>query len=141
MGEIISQGAITVLASHLFGQVFELCKKVVCLDYSKQVAFGETKGICDLYKRQHLNGDLSVENFLSGQENSTTNSIEQCVTEGTNEVVPERKLTRSKSIDGIQGIASIIIAMFHFGQIYPVGKLFKGGWWVVELFFVISASC
>lgn len=136
MREIISQGATTILVSHSLEQIRELCNKVLWLDHGKQVAFGDTEEICDLYEK-YLNGEISVEDCLSRQE-IYTDSIEQCVTEEINEAVPRSEITRSKSIDGIRGIASIIIAMFHFGQIHPVGSLFRGGWWAVELFFVLS---
>lgn len=50
MREIINSGATTILVSHSLGQVREMCNKVLWLDHGKQVAFGETKEICDNYQ-------------------------------------------------------------------------------------------
>jgi ABC-2 type transport system ATP-binding protein len=49
MREIIDGGAATILVSHSLGQVRELCNQVLWLDHGKQVAFGDTKAICDAY--------------------------------------------------------------------------------------------
>lgn len=51
MREIISQGATTILVSHSLEQIRSLCNKVLWLDHGKQVAFGDTKDICDQYER------------------------------------------------------------------------------------------
>lgn len=51
MREIISQGATTILVSHSLEQIRSLCNKVLWLDHGKQVAFGDTKEICDQYER------------------------------------------------------------------------------------------
>lgn len=59
MREIISQGATTILVSHSLGQIRELCNKVLWLDHGKQVAFGDTKEICDLYE-EYLNGEHEI---------------------------------------------------------------------------------
>lgn len=50
MREIISRGATTILVSHSLSQIRELSNKVLWLDHGKQVAFGETKAICDRYE-------------------------------------------------------------------------------------------
>ena len=60
MREIISQGATTILVSHSLSQIRELCNKVLWLDHGKQVAFGETQEICDVYE-QYLNGEYTIE--------------------------------------------------------------------------------
>mgnify|MGYP002519956454 CR=1 FL=1 len=49
MTEIIGKGATTILVSHSLTQIRKLCNKVLWLDHGKQVAFGETQSICDLY--------------------------------------------------------------------------------------------
>lgn len=50
MKEIISRGATTILVSHSLTQIRELCNKILWLDRGKQIAFGETKQICDEYE-------------------------------------------------------------------------------------------
>jgi ABC-2 type transport system ATP-binding protein len=49
MRDIISSGATTLLVSHSLDQIRRLCDKVLWLEKGKQVAFGETKEICDRY--------------------------------------------------------------------------------------------
>ncbi len=49
MTEIIGKGATTILVSHSLNQIRKLCNKVLWLDHGKQIAFGETKSICDMY--------------------------------------------------------------------------------------------
>ena len=56
MKEIISNGATTILVSHSIKQIRSLCNKVLWLDHGRQVAFGETKEICDKYER-YLRGE------------------------------------------------------------------------------------
>lgn len=56
MREIISQGATTILVSHSLAQIRELCNKVLWLDHGKQVMFGDTGEVCDLYEK-YLNGE------------------------------------------------------------------------------------
>lgn len=50
MKEILSRGVTGILVSHSIEQVRELCNKVLWLDHGKQIAFGETKTICDQYE-------------------------------------------------------------------------------------------
>ena len=50
MQEILSRGVTGLLVSHSIEQVRELCNKVLWLDHGKQLAFGETKPICDQYE-------------------------------------------------------------------------------------------
>ena len=50
MREIIAGGATTILVSHSLAQVREMCNKVLWLDKGRQIAFGETKEICDRYQ-------------------------------------------------------------------------------------------
>lgn len=45
---------------------------------------------------------------------------------------------RTTSVDGLRGILALIIALFHFGQSYPIGPLFHRGYFAVEVFFMIS---
>lgn len=68
MREIISQGATTILVSHSLEQIRELCNKVLWLDHGKQVAFGDTKEICDLYER-YLNGEHEIVSKLLDHPN------------------------------------------------------------------------
>jgi ABC-2 type transport system ATP-binding protein len=50
MMEIINGGATTILVSHSINQVRRMCSKVLWLDRGNQVAFGDTKEICDRYE-------------------------------------------------------------------------------------------
>ena len=50
MMEIIAGGAITIFVSHGIGQTRALCNKVLWLDKGKQMAFGQTHAVCDLYE-------------------------------------------------------------------------------------------
>ena len=60
MREIIRSGATTILVSHSLGQVRELCTKVLWLHKGRQIAFGETAPLCDLYQR-FLNKEISID--------------------------------------------------------------------------------
>ena len=51
MREIIDGGAATILVSHSLGQIRELCNQALWLHKGQQVAFGETKSICEKYER------------------------------------------------------------------------------------------
>ncbi len=55
MLEIIKGGATTLLVSHSLDQIRRMATKVLWLDKGNQVAFGETKEICDRYQA-FLNG-------------------------------------------------------------------------------------
>ena len=55
MLEIIKGGATTLLVSHSLDQIRRMATKVLWLDKGNQVAFGETKEICDKYQA-FLNG-------------------------------------------------------------------------------------
>lgn len=59
MPEILQSGATTILVSHSLEQVRELCNKVLWLDRGRQIAFGETAGICDRYQG-YLNGEIRL---------------------------------------------------------------------------------
>ena len=50
MREIISGGATTLLVSHSLSQIRRMCNKVLWIEKGKQIAFGETKKICDRYE-------------------------------------------------------------------------------------------
>ena len=50
MREIISGGAATILVSHSLSQIRELCSRVLWLNRGKQMAYGDTKEICDKYE-------------------------------------------------------------------------------------------
>lgn len=51
MNEIINSGATTILVSHSLDQIRKLCNKVLWIEKGKQIAFGETKPICDAYSQ------------------------------------------------------------------------------------------
>lgn len=50
MLEIINSGATTILVSHSLSQIRKMCNKVLWMDKGKQIAFGETKEVCDRYE-------------------------------------------------------------------------------------------
>ncbi|MBO5383734.1 MAG: ABC transporter ATP-binding protein [Ruminococcus sp.] len=50
MMEIIKGGSTTILVSHSLAQIRRMATKVLWLDKGKQIAFGETKEICDRYE-------------------------------------------------------------------------------------------
>lgn len=50
MMEIINSGVTTILVSHSLDQIRRMCTKVLWLDKGKQIAFGDTKEICDRYE-------------------------------------------------------------------------------------------
>ncbi len=54
MLEIIQGGATTILVSHSLPQIRRMATKVLWLEKGEQIAFGETKEICDRYE-QFLN--------------------------------------------------------------------------------------
>lgn len=60
MREIIHSGATTILVSHSLGQVKELCTKVLWLEKGRQIAFGDTAVLCDLYQ-QFLDKTITLE--------------------------------------------------------------------------------
>lgn len=62
MREIIDGGAATILVSHSLTQIRELCNKALWLHKGRQVAFGETKKICDTYE-EFLCEKFSIEDI------------------------------------------------------------------------------
>lgn len=50
MMEILQSGVTTLFVSHSTAQIRRLCNKVLWLDKGNQIAFGETKEICDKYE-------------------------------------------------------------------------------------------
>lgn len=50
MMEIIHSGVTTILVSHSLDQIKRMCNKVLWLDKGKQIAFGETRELCDRYE-------------------------------------------------------------------------------------------
>ena len=51
MREIIGGGATTILVSHSFEQVREMCSKILWLHKGRQIEFGpDAEGICDRYQ-------------------------------------------------------------------------------------------
>lgn len=51
MQSIISGGTTTLFVSHSLDQIRRLCNKVLWIEKGKQIAFGETKNICDEYAK------------------------------------------------------------------------------------------
>lgn len=51
MQSIISGGTTTLFVSHSLEQIRRLCNKVLWIEKGKQIAFGETKNICDEYAK------------------------------------------------------------------------------------------
>ena len=51
MQSIISGGTTTLFVSHSLEQIRKLCNKVLWIEKGKQIAFGETKNICDEYAK------------------------------------------------------------------------------------------
>lgn len=51
MQSIISGGTTTLFVSHSLEQIRRLCNKVLWIEKGKQIAFGETKSICDEYAK------------------------------------------------------------------------------------------
>jgi ABC-2 type transport system ATP-binding protein len=51
MLEIIKGGATTILVSHSLPQIRRMATKVLWLDKGEQIAFGDTKSICDEYEK------------------------------------------------------------------------------------------
>ncbi|MBN1056568.1 ABC transporter ATP-binding protein [Clostridium botulinum] len=50
MMEVINSGVTTILVSHSLDQIRRMATKVLWLDKGNQMAFGETKEICDRYE-------------------------------------------------------------------------------------------
>ena len=50
MREILDRGVTGILVSHTVSQVRDLCNKVLWLDHGNQIAFGDTKTLCDAYE-------------------------------------------------------------------------------------------
>ncbi len=51
MKEIINDGATTIMVSHSISQIRRMSNKVLWIDKGKQIAFGDTKNICDEYEK------------------------------------------------------------------------------------------
>ena len=51
MKEILINGVTGILVSHSLGQIRGLCNKVLWLEKGTQMAFGDTKEICDKYEQ------------------------------------------------------------------------------------------
>ena len=51
MQSIISGGTTTLFVSHSLEQIRRLCNKVLWIEKGKQIAFGETKNVCDEYAK------------------------------------------------------------------------------------------
>ena len=58
MLEIIFGGTTTILVSHSIQQVQTLCNKVLWLNRGRQIAFGETKEICNRYEKFLHSGSM-----------------------------------------------------------------------------------
>lgn len=58
MIEIINNGSTNILVSHSLEQIRSLCNKVLWLDHGKQIAFGDSKEICDRYEQFLKTGEI-----------------------------------------------------------------------------------
>ncbi|MDE6021849.1 MAG: ABC transporter ATP-binding protein, partial [Ruminococcus sp.] len=58
MREIIRNGKATILVSHSIPQIRRMCNRVLWLDHGRQIAFGDTAGICDEYEEYLKSGVL-----------------------------------------------------------------------------------
>lgn len=52
MKELMSGGATVLFVSHNMEQIEELCDKVIWLDHGKVKMFGDTKEVCEAYKKR-----------------------------------------------------------------------------------------
>lgn len=59
MREIMAGGVTTILVSHSVQLVQEMCNKVLWLEKGEQIAFGDAKILCGMY-RQYLNGQITL---------------------------------------------------------------------------------
>ncbi|MBD5161017.1 MAG: ABC transporter ATP-binding protein [Oscillibacter sp.] len=59
MKEIIQGGTTTIFVSHSVQQVRKLCNKVLWLEKGEQIAFGDAKILCGMY-RQYLDGQITL---------------------------------------------------------------------------------
>jgi len=50
MMEIINSGVTTILVSHSLDQIRRICNKALWMDKGKQIAYGQTKEVCDRYE-------------------------------------------------------------------------------------------
>ncbi len=50
MREIIQNGAATIFVSHSLDQIREMCNVVLWLDRGRQIAYGDTREVCDRYE-------------------------------------------------------------------------------------------
>lgn len=88
MREIIAGGATTILVSHSIEQVRELCNKVLWLEHGKQVAFGDTKTLCDLYQ-QYLDRSITLEQAKKALGTSEEDNDDRGGTPPTGSTVPK----------------------------------------------------
>ncbi len=51
MNEIIKNGAITLFVSHSLESVRRMCNKVLWIEKGHQMAFGDSRTVCDMYSR------------------------------------------------------------------------------------------
>ncbi len=80
MQEIIHSGATTILVSHSLEQIQSLCNKILWLDHGRQVAFGETKEICERYDH-FLHGLCPASMVDTEVEGSQEDSCYTCMQE------------------------------------------------------------
>ena len=64
MREIISSGSATILVSHSLKQIREMCNKVLWLHQGCQIAYGETKELCDRYE-SFLEGKVEIKELMN----------------------------------------------------------------------------
>ncbi len=79
MREIIAGGTTTILVSHSLEQIRELCNKVLWLDHGKQIAFGETDGICDRYEAFLCDGGAVLPEKPDSREEELSQPVRESV--------------------------------------------------------------
>ncbi len=69
MLSIINSGVTTILVSHSLDQIRRLCNKVLWIHKGKQILFGETATICDMYQ-EFSSGNMTLEECQNYYNNS-----------------------------------------------------------------------
>ena len=115
MREIISQGATTILVSHSLAQIRELCNKVLWLDHGKQVMFGDTEEVCDLYEK-YLNGEHELVSKLLHPSDETEKlqtevKLENCLQEHGGKIISKP----------LRALNAFIVAAFFTFVLFNIG--------------------
>lgn len=115
MREIISQGATTILVSHSLAQIRELCNKVLWLDHGKQVMFGDTEEVCDLYEK-YLNGEHELVSKLLNHPNEPEKLQNETVMENCPKKHGGKILSRP-----LRALNAFVVAAFFAFVLFNIG--------------------